>query len=59
MILYVNIMLYLEMVALYVVLTTAEVTHQDFELAERSRGAVEEIGRQPALVLITVSDRCA
>lgn len=34
-------------------------THQGFQLAEGNGGAVEEIGRQPALVLITVSDRRA
>lgn len=34
-------------------------THQGFQRAEGNRGAVEEIGRQPALVLITVSYGCA
>lgn len=34
-------------------------THQDFQLAEGNRGAVEEIGRQPSLVLVAVADRCA
>lgn len=33
--------------------------HQSFELAEGDGGAVKEVGRKPALVLITVSDRCA
>lgn len=36
-----------------------EATHQEFELAEGDGGAVEEIGRQPSLVLIAVSDRRA
>lgn len=36
-----------------------EATHQDFQLAEGNGGTVEEIGRQPSLVLITVADRCA
>lgn len=32
------------------------VTHQDLELAEGGGGAVEEIGGQPALVLVAVPD---
>lgn len=34
-------------------------THQELELAEGDGGAVEEVGRQPALVLVTVPDRRA
>lgn len=40
-------------------LSGRDATHQRFQLAEGNRGAVEEIGREPALVLITVSDGCA
>lgn len=32
-------------------------THQELELAEGDGGAVEEVGRQPPLVLVTVTDR--
>lgn len=39
--------------------TDRDATHQGFQLAEGDGGTVEEIGRQPALVLITVADRCA
>lgn len=35
------------------------VTHQDLEPAEGGGGAVEEIGRQPSLVLVAVADGCA
>lgn len=36
-----------------------EATHHSFQLAEGDGGTVEEIGRQPALVLITVANRSA
>lgn len=45
--------------AFILVLTERGATHQEFELAEGDGGAVEEIGRQPSFVLITVSDRRA
>lgn len=32
-------------------------TNQELELAEGDGGAVEEVGREPALVLVTVADR--
>lgn len=38
---------------------TPQATHQELELAEGDGGAVEEVGGQPALVLVTVSDRRA
>lgn len=34
-------------------------TYRGFELAEGYRGAVEQIGRKPALVLVAVPDCCA
>lgn len=39
--------------------TVSEATHQSFQLAEGDGGTVEEIGRKPALVLITMSNGCA
>lgn len=39
--------------------TVSEATHQSFQLAEGDGGTVEEIGRQPALVLVTMSNGCA
>lgn len=40
-------------------LTEREATHQDFQLAKSNGGTVEEIGRQPSLMLITVANCCA
>lgn len=34
-------------------------THQSLELSEGDRGAVEEVGRQPSFVLVTVTNGCA